>query len=161
MYENEAPQACAIGLVQIRNPYNYDRDAVSRATGLECRDESLTIQEGAEETNINYILEQFGKTGLLPVTASEALQGDFTDVGDYRSMLDQLKAADEAFKALPANVRRFFDDDPAKFTSFMAEDGHQEQLREWGLLNPPEEPPVKIKDVVDALNKLQPQNPNP
>ena len=52
--------------VFLRSSFNYDRDAASNETALECLDESKAIQSAEEESNINTIVRRFGISGELP-----------------------------------------------------------------------------------------------
>ena len=47
----------------LRTPYNYDVDKVSDETGLSCPEVTLAQQNFKDETDINYIVRQFGITG--------------------------------------------------------------------------------------------------
>lgn len=127
----------------LRTPYNYDVDKASDDSGLECKDPSLTQQHMAEECDINYIVERFGVTGQLPVAPSYTpTYGDFTGVADYRQALDAVRAADDAFMALPAKIRERFDNDPALFVDFCSStdpDVRSEAI-ELGLIPPPVKP---------------------
>lgn len=108
--------------VFLRTPYNYDVDAVSDLTGLECKDPSLAQQHLKEETDINNIVAQYGVTGQLPeAPVNMPTYGDFTGIGDYRQALDAVMAADDAFMKLPANVRERFNNDPAELVDFVSD----------------------------------------
>lgn len=104
--------------VFIRSAYNYDRDAISLVTGLLCDDPSLTVQSDAEDADINTIVKRFGLTGLLPNNVRAPESADFTDVFDFQSAMNALRATQEAFMEMPADVRDRFGNDPAKFADF-------------------------------------------
>ena len=121
----------------VRTPHNYDVDAVSNETGLECLDPTLAQQNCRDECDINYIVERFGVTGQLPPqTGPMPTYGDFTGIGDYRDALDAVMRADEAFMALPANVRERFDNDPALFVDFCSDVSNRSEAMELGLIPP-------------------------
>lgn len=125
---------------------SYDVDAVSNETGLECKDVSRTVQAGAEESDINYIVKQYGLTGKVPQNLRTPSYGDFDYVGDYQSALEAVRAADEAFLKLDARVRLRFDNDPQKFLEFCADSGNLEEMRSLGLAIPVPvpEPPGEV-----------------
>jgi phage internal scaffolding protein len=103
-----------------RHPHNYDPDLVSLQTGLECLDDTLTIQADAQESDINYIVQRFGVTGLLPQSINPPTFGDFTNtVSDYQTAMNLIIEADNAFYSLPAEARAHFSNSPAKFLDFM------------------------------------------
>lgn len=126
----------------VRDPYNYDRDAVSSLTGLKCTDVTRTQQHHKEECDINTIVRRFGVTGQLPIMAVAPIAGDFTDVEDYRTMLDRVRAAQENFMLLPSNVRDRFEQDPRKFVDFCVDPANLEAVRELNLAPRPAAPAI-------------------
>lgn len=140
---------------RIRASFNYDRDTVSRSTGLRDFGPSRTIQAHAQETDINFILEQFGVTGTLPYARFPPSYGDFSGVSDYQTAMEVLLEAQSAFMALPSAIRAQFDNDPASFVDFAENPANLSKLQEWGLApaTPPaprqagdENPPTPPKD---------------
>jgi phage internal scaffolding protein len=121
--------------VFVRNPYNYDMALVSQETGLECQDPSLAQQHMKDECDINIIVERFGVTGQIPVTPIEPSYGDFSGVSDYHDALNRIKAADEAFMALPAKVRAKFDHDPNALLQFLQNDDNRNEAIQLGLID--------------------------
>lgn len=117
-----------------RTAYNYDRDAVSDETGLRCRDASRARQEFKEECDINTIAERFHLTGEMPENVPMVLQGDFTNVTDFRSAMDVVVQAREAFDAMPAKVRSRFDNDPQKFLEFTSNVDNFDEAAKLGLI---------------------------
>jgi len=118
--------------------WSYDRDAVSMETGLACEDPSLAVQSQKDEADINTILEQFGVTGQLPSAVTLPTYGDFDGISDYRSALEAVKAAEQAFLTIPSNIRERFHNDPQAFADFCVKPDNLSQLREWGLAPTPE-----------------------
>jgi phage internal scaffolding protein len=119
----------------VRNPYNYDMALVSQETGLVCQDPSLAQQHMKDECDINIIVERFGVTGQLPVKAIEPSYGDFSGVSDYHTALNKIKAADEAFMALPAKLRAKFDHDPNALLNFLENEANKDEAIELGLID--------------------------
>lgn len=131
----------------LRTPYNYDVDKVSDETGLVCSDPSLAQQNFKDETDINYIVRQFGLTGELPGQTISPQYGDFTGVLDYHSAVNAVLAAQDEFMDLPAQMRARFDNDPAKLIDFLGNDENREEAIKLGLLaqkpiSEPSETPV-------------------
>lgn len=98
-----------------RTPYNFNRDDSSIATGLACQDLSLTRQDDAEDADINVIVGRFLKTGLLPEGVSVPQYGDFLEVSDYKSSLDLVRKAEQAFASYPADIRSKYANDVGVF----------------------------------------------
>lgn len=120
-------------------------------------DDGMTRQEFAEECDINVLMARYQKSGLLPQDPSRRpIYGDFTDMASYQEAQNILIAADEAFAALPAVVRREFENDPARFLEFAEKPENLDRLREWGLAEPldpalePVEPPPAAPGPQDA-----------
>lgn len=120
----------------LRTPYNYDRDAVSRETALVCDEETRTQQQFAEDADINTIVDRFNITGQMPQNVRVPLTEEFVETIDYRSAIDKLREADDAFMQFPAKIRAEFENDPAKFVAFVSDPANVEKCREWGLANP-------------------------
>lgn len=125
----------------VRSQYNYDRQAASVDTGLECLDPSYTQQQFKEECDINTILERFGVTGHLPMTTKQPMAGDFTDVEDFHGAMEVVRLANENFMTLPSKVRGRFDHDPEKFVDFCVDPANAAAVRELGLARAEESGP--------------------
>lgn len=119
----------------LRTPFNYDRDAVSDETGLRCEDVSLAKQSFKEECDINVIVERFGIGYEMPQGVKAPVYGDFSEVGDFRGALDSVRAAQESFMTLPADVRARFGNDPAGFVDFCSKDENYDEVEKLGLLH--------------------------
>lgn len=118
----------------IRTAYNYDVDDVSRETSLVCDDESLAVQSERDECDINTIVRRFGLTGHIPVGVRMPSYGDFVGVSDYQTALHAIMEADEAFMAMPAEIRERFKNDPAAFVDFCADPANMDEARSLGLV---------------------------
>jgi len=138
----------------LRTAYNYDTNAASNASGLVCEEPTRAQQHHKDECDINVILERFGKTGQVPVSAISAQYGDFTGVNDYHTALNTLIAAESEFDALPAKLRAMFANEPANLIEFLNDEKNKDKAIELGLVNPPitgsfNEPEVVKQSVTD------------
>lgn len=119
---------------------------------------SLTRSEFADECDINSIMARYEKTGVMPGQAlpnQPPMYLDLTEVPDYRSALEQVMEAQEAFMRLPAKARAEFDNDPAQFVQFAADPANIEQMRSWGLAPPAPEAPGPMKvEVVNSTDDV-------
>lgn len=126
-----------IALPFLRTPYNYDRNGAGDESGLDCSvEKSLTQQSFAEECDINTIVRRFGLSGELPVNQRAPTYGDFTGVSDYKSALEAVMAAEDAFMQLPAHVRARFENDPQAFVAFCSDEKNREEAIKLGLVVP-------------------------
>lgn len=119
---------------KLKMPYdNHEQE--SDATGLECKDPSLTQQHDEPEANINNIVRRFTQTGELPVRALPPMQGDFSNAPDMQTALNLMVAAKDAFMQQPADVRARFDNDPARYVDFCSNPDNAPELEKLGLLS--------------------------
>ena len=131
----------------IRNPYNYDKEEVSNETGLLCQDVSLAQQHMKDECDINVIIERFGVTGELPNSPVSPRYGDFSEVTDYHSALNQINATMDDFMAMPAKLRVRFDHDPVKLLEFLNNEANRSEAISLGLIDEQ----LTIAPVVSAV----------
>lgn len=131
----------------VRAYRNYDVDELSDATGLECLDPSRTIQSQAADADINTIVRNFGLTGRVPENIRTPSYGDFEGVDDFRSALEAVRAAEEAFLQVPAEIRLRFDNDPQRYLEFCTDLNNLPEMRKLGLAKPLPDP---VPDKVDA-----------
>jgi phage internal scaffolding protein len=121
----------------LRTPYNYDRDLASDESGLACPEPTLAQQQFRDEADINTILERFGRTGELIVPVNVPEFGDYTEVGDYHSAMNMILEAQSAFDALPARIRKEFDNDAGRFVDFVMDENNRDKAVEMGLIEAP------------------------
>lgn len=101
---------------------------------LTCLEESRTRQSEADASDINQIMAQYDRTGLLPQNQREALFVDVSNMPDYRTSLDTINKADEMFMMLPADIRAKFDNDAAVFLDWTSDPDNREQMQDLGML---------------------------
>lgn len=136
--------------------YTHSRER-SLNFATENTEDSLTQQSDAKECDINIIMSRYQQTGQLPAQTIEAMSGDFSNIPDYRAMVETLQHANETFASLPAKVRKEFDNDPAQFVGFVKNPENLEKMREMGLANPKPGKTATLDDVVTAIAALKPQ----
>jgi len=131
----------------VKTPYNYDRNAESKAAGLACPDESKAQQNAKEDADINTLVKRFGITGKMPVLDKVPLQGDFHDITSFKEAADRLLEAQHAFMQLPADTRYKFHNDPNEFLEFTSNPENRDEMRKMGFLKPetPAPEPVIVR----------------
>jgi len=97
---------------------------------------SLTQQSQAEEADINTIVRRFGLTGHMPQSVRAPTWGDFDGVWDYRTALEAISEANNAFMEYPAAVRARFENDPAQFVDFCSDPANLGEMASLGLAIP-------------------------
>jgi len=127
-------------------------DHVAEDYGTVITGPSLTRQEFADECDINILMSQYEKTGVINhYNQNEPQYLDVTNVPDLATAIQIVDEAKTAFMTLPAHTRREFDNDPVKFVEFAENPQNIEKMREWKLA-PPAPPPEKIEVVTPPEN---------
>lgn len=101
------------------------------------------------QTDIMRIVRKHRETGELDhISSTLASYGDFTQVPDMQTALNQADAANDMFGELPAEIRKRFNHSPAEFVEFFDDPENDLEAIELGLKPdpnapgpPPEEPP--------------------
>lgn len=127
-------------------------------------EESRTKQQFREECDINTILTRFRRTGFIEhVQKGQPRFLDVSDIGDYRTALDQAHKAEEYFMTLDPDVREAFDNDAGKYLDWITDPATDpEDLRKLGqkLLN---EDPTDDRELEQAVDRVteRPEEPAP
>lgn len=96
---------------------------------------SKTKTDMQKSTDVNNIMKQYQRTGLVShVARQQGEYGEYTEI-DFQEAMNTVIKAEEMFMELPAEIRKEFENDPAKFLKFV-ESGDEEKMRELGLLPP-------------------------
>lgn len=121
--------------VFVRSAYNYDMDVATLETAVHFPEETIAKQSFAEEVDINTIVKRFGLTGQLPSNIRMPSYGDFTQVTDFHDAMDAIVQAQEAFYAMPANVRARFHNSAGEFVDFCSDPDNQAEAEKLGLVD--------------------------
>ena len=95
---------------------------------------SRTKQAFAKEADINNIMRQYIKTGLMPEGTAKPSYGDFSDGSDFRSVCDRILIAEAEFGRLDADIRKKFNNNPADLLDFLANPANEAEGIELGLI---------------------------
>ena len=116
--------------IPFKTPYNGRVACSFETTG-----ESMTQEHFREETEILNIIRRHDRNGVIDhINKGSAIYGDFSEITDYRDMIHKLREADSAFAQVPSDVRKRFENDPAKFFNFVTDESNHEALAEMGLV---------------------------
>lgn len=114
-------------------------------------DHLVTIQSAKDECDINKILSQYKKTGIINhVNSARPTYEDLPDHLDYQQSLLILSEAEQAFELLPSKVRDHFGNDPGRFLASFSDASQADQLREFGLLRPLVDPTARVPQAPSA-----------
>ena len=119
----------------------------------------VTEQSHRETVKIQNILKKYRATGdPSMLNVKEGTYGDYTQAPDFVEAQQIIAEAKSAFDAIPAQIRRQFDNDPAKYLAFMQDPKNKEAIAELGLdasyLPDPVEPPPSLPKTQAELEDL-------
>jgi len=118
---------------------------------------SLTRQEFKQDCDLGLLLKRFGRTPEGK-RALESAYGfaqnlrfeDVSAVPDFRTARDAVNAANERFMALPALLRRRFNNDPAEFLDFALNPSNLDEMRALGLAKPLAQEPERVAEAASS-----------
>nr|UXQ88081.1 MAG: internal scaffolding protein [Microvirus sp.] len=96
---------------------------------------TMTQQHFAEEVNINSIVAKFSATGEFPMAQKQAEYGVSTGQ-TFTEAMHLVSQATNEFMTLPANIRAYFNHDPASFLDAASDETQRPLFEEMGLLEP-------------------------
>lgn len=119
---------------------------------LDCGDplkDSLTKQEFGKESDINVIVGRYVRAGVPIMPDTQQVFADVSNFGQFGEVLQRIHAAEDAFAALPADVRSRFENDPAKLVEFVQDDANYDEAVKLGILEKREPPADKTLTTAD------------
>lgn len=134
-----------------------------RSSDMDKFEPSLTRQEFKDECDINVIMAQYDKYGVIShQNQREPMYLDLSDIPDLALGLKIMNDAQAAFMTLPAVVRKEFDNDALKFVEFAQDEANVEKMREWGLAAPAAAPPEPqlVRVVPEPSDSAPPPSPS-
>ncbi|WNK13509.1 MAG: internal scaffolding protein [Microvirus sp.] len=133
--------------MKARDPYTMSLKKNSYLVALDCSDSrDRTVQSQKDETDINILFARIeAGAAQLPVPLPPRFM-DATSVPTFQESLDMINEASKAFMALPAKIRKQFDNDPGQFVEFCEDPANLPEMRTMGLAVPGPEatPPVVV-----------------
>lgn len=99
---------------------------------------SMTKQSFKDQCDVNNILKRYRNAGVSPYQMPQP--GSYQNclgVTDYQTALHQIREAEASFGALPAELRKRFDNDPGLFLDFVHDPSNFDEMVELGLANKP------------------------
>lgn len=117
-------------LPKIRSAFDGSRNPVIYSSDLP----SMTRQSFKEESDINFIIRQYLKSGAeTHLQKFQGQYGDFMDI-DYHTAMNAVTMADEMFETVPADIRNRFGNDPGAFLEFVSNEDNKAELQKLGLI---------------------------
>lgn len=122
-------------MVKIVTRYKYSERQPVRVNFDPKIDKSKTNQADMENTDINKIMAR-AQNGIFDptiFTERKATFGDFSEIGDYHTMLSGVRAAERKFGTLPADIRNRFNNDPQELIDFLRNPENDKEAVKLGL----------------------------
>lgn len=116
---------------------------------------SKTDQSYKKSCDINNIMANYARTGILPNSANQGYYADVSNLPSLETSFNIVNQAMEAFQALPAYVRKLIDNDPSKLADFIANSDNKEICLKHGLLVEKKEIQSEMTDTNKEINNEQ------
>lgn len=101
---------------------------------------TMTKQAFRQESDVNFIIARFEKTGVLEHRNEyDGQYGEFAEI-DYHEAMNIVAAADSMFNTIPSSIRKQFGNDPGAFLDFVTDPKNREAMEQMGLANAPHKP---------------------
>lgn len=116
--------------MKITNHHELRRDV-----SIDCSSPILTDQSYKNACDINIIMANYAKTGLLPDSGmKQPFYIDNTEIPNLMEAFDISNRAIDMFYELPADVRKLMDNNPANLENFVLNPENTDILRKHGIL---------------------------
>lgn len=95
--------------------------------------EGMTEQAHKKECDMNYILKEYHRTGLI--RHAKENEGRYDDVSsqDFQEAMFVVKTAENMFSTLPADIRKKFGNDPALFLDYVQDPSNADEMQRLGM----------------------------
>jgi phage internal scaffolding protein len=121
--------------LKVRKPFDREAVQIDFVDEDGTPHESLTQQHFKDQCDINNIIRQYDRTGLIThVAKAKAFYGDFTLVNEYQDALNLVMEAQDTFGELPAEIRAQFENDPGAFFEFVSNPQNADEMKRMGLI---------------------------
>ena len=127
-----------------------------RDVSIDCSEPKLTDQSYKNQCDINIIMANYAKTGMLSHTTTiEPKFIDNTSIPTLEEAFDIVNRAEEAFYSLPPDIRRLMDNDPSQLELFIQDPNNKDILLKNGVIVQKQEPkPSETQLLTQSIQKL-------
>lgn len=106
---------------------------------------SLTDQSQQEECDINNIVARHYKD-RIPFPNNPGMYQDVSQISDLQGALNDVRLANEAFEALPSQLREKLYNDPKNLITYLNDKNNHPEAEKYGLLKLTEIPATMPKE---------------
>lgn len=142
--------------IYIRKPFQ----PVERVQTMFDPKEGRTKQSFADDCDINKIIKRYQSTGFTPPVNENGIYSDYSSTTLFDSMLIVAEGK-SMFEALPALVRKQFDNDPVKFLEYAENPQNQQGMIDLGLAQRITPIDTPVETAIDSKEEIisEPENP--
>lgn len=115
--------------MQFKTPYPETRTRSQITTG-----KGMTEQAHKDTTDINHILADYRRTGLIKHAKKHEGQYDDVTGVDFETSMKIIADTKSLFEGLPSEIRKEFNQNPTEFLNFVQNPKNEEKLHQMGIL---------------------------
>lgn len=93
-----------------------------------------TEQAHKKECDMNFILRNYQKTGIIRHAKEYTGRYDDVPAVDFQQAMETVAAANSMFEELPSSLRKRFKNDPAEFLAFAQNPDNRDEMAKLGML---------------------------
>lgn len=155
MSEQESQETQISGKIIRRRPTK--RFPKNRKVFTVNHEPSLADQTQKEECDVNNIVAKHYKN-RIPFPNNPGMYADVSMISDLQGALDDVRKANEAFDALPSELRARLGNDPRNLISYLNDSRNFEEASNYGLLTITETPAAIPKESAPKKPAKKAQN---
>lgn len=107
-------------------------------------DDGMTEQKHKDDTDINVLLSRFDRRHALEFRSDNVGHFGFADAVTFQDAMYIVAKGNSMFEEMPSHLRQKFENNPAKFLSFVQNPENAEKMVKLGLARTPEDIPSKV-----------------
>lgn len=135
--------------------YDEEGNLKRKRVVIDCsNDETKTEQSHKDEVDINAIVRRHGMDMIAKTSKVVALEYDENPDNNFEETMNMIAKAQSSFESLPHQVRKEFDNNPARFMDFVQNPNNADRMIELGLASKPVEiaPEAPIEVIITNPN---------
>jgi len=112
-------------------------------------DEEIRVEQAHKnEADINNIVRKHGLDLIAKTAALQTFKYDNNPSNDFQEVMQAVITAEQSFSSIPSDIRKRFDNNPAKFMDFIYNPDNKQEMIDMGLSPEPEPKPEPIQVTV-------------
>jgi len=111
-------------------------------------DEEIRVEQShKQEADINNIVKKHGLDLIAKTAAMQTFKYDENPSNDFQEVMQAVITAEKSFSSIPSEIRKEFDNNPAKFMDFIYNPDNKQKMIDMGLSPKPEpkQAPIEVQ----------------